>query len=84
MKAVERKSLWYHSVFSLLLCAVAIAVIAVRHDLPSLTIAGIVILYVAGNSALHWRRHDFHKETLYEYLLMAAAVTIVLFGAFRN
>ena len=84
MKAVERRAMWHHTVFSLLL-AVAMAVLFfVRHDVPSLLIIASVVLYVAGNTLLHIRHHNFRKETFYEYLLLGAAVMVVLLGAVRH
>jgi hypothetical protein len=76
--------LWYHSVFSLLLCVVMVAIILVQQDMSTLLIVGAVLIYVSGNTLLHFRRHDFHKESLYEYLIVAAAVLIVLWGAVRH
>jgi hypothetical protein len=84
VKISERQSLWYHSAFSLLLCAAMIGLIIIRHDIPTLLIVATVLAYVAGNTVLHLRRHDFRKETFYEYVIVAAAVLIVLLGAIRQ
>lgn len=80
----ERKSLWYHSAFSLLLCAAMVGLIIIRRDLSTLLIVIAVVIYVAGNTWLHLRRHDFRRETLYEYLIVAAAVLIVLLNATKH
>jgi hypothetical protein len=84
MRTSERKSLWYHSAFSAVLCALMIGLVVIKHDVPSLIVALLVAIYVAGNTWLHLRRHDFRTETLYEYLLLATAVLIVLWGAVRH
>ena len=81
MRAVERKSMWHHTMFSALLCIILVAVLVLRHDLPGFLLAGFVILYIGGNSLLHYKRKDFRKETLYEYALVSTAVLIVLLGA---
>jgi hypothetical protein len=55
-----------------------------RRDVSSLLIIATVLVYVAGNTLLHIRHHDFRRETLYEYLLVSAAVLVVLLGALRK
>lgn len=81
MKAKERKSLWHHVVFSAIICAAMAALILVRKDASSLMVAGFLIVYIGGNTFLHYRRQDFHKETFFEYLLISVAVLVVLIGA---
>jgi uncharacterized membrane protein len=84
VKISERQSLWYHSAFSLLLCTAMVGLIVVRRDIPTLLIVATVLVYVAGNTLLHMRRHDFRKETFYEYVIVATAVLVVLLGAARH
>ncbi len=84
MRAIERKSMWHHTIFSAVLCIILIALLLVRRDVSSWLIGGLIILYVAGNSLLHYWHKDFHKETLWEYLLIGAAVFIVLLGALNH
>lgn len=84
MKAVERASMWHHTLFSLLLCGAMLALLCIRRDLSSLFVVAAVLVYVAGNSYLHLRRKDFRRETLYEYLLVSAAVLIVLFSSLHH
>ena len=81
MKSVERKSLWHHVVFSAVLCAVMIAIIIVRKDMPSILLALFLASYIGGNTYLHYRRKNFHTETVLEYILISAAAFIVLAGA---
>lgn len=84
MKMIERSSMWHHTLFSLLLCAAMVALFIIRRDVSSLIIIGVVFCYVLGNTLLHVRRQDFQRETLYEYVLISAAVLIVLLGALRH
>jgi uncharacterized membrane protein len=81
MKATERASLWQHTVFSSLLCLTMIGLVLVRKDWTTLVVVGFVMLYVAGNTLLHIRRHDFRRETMYEYVIIGAAVLIVFISA---
>jgi uncharacterized membrane protein len=81
MKARERASLWQHSLFSALLCLVMIGLVLVRRNWSTLLIVGVVLFYVAGNTVLHIRRRDFRRETMYEYVIIGAAVLVVLISA---
>lgn len=84
MKAVERKSMWHHTAFSLALCAVLLAIVVVRRDVPGFMLGGLIVVYIAGNTLIHYMHKDFHKETLLEYILIGTAVLVVLLGALRN
>jgi hypothetical protein len=76
--------MWHHTVFSLALCAVLVAIILVRRDVPGLLLGGLIVAYIAGNTLIHYLHKDFHTETVLEYLLIGAAVLVVLLGAIRN
>ena len=84
MKISERKSQWHHVVFSIVLCLGLSLLLLIRKDTSTFLIVGAVLIYIAGNTALHIKRHDFRSETLYEYILVAAAVLLVLLGALRH
>lgn len=84
MKSLERTSMWHHTLFSALICLAMVVLYWFRRDTPSLIIIAFVALYVVGNTLIHLRRKDFRKETLYEYLLVSAAVLIVLLGAVQK
>jgi len=84
MKLIERKSLWHHTVFSLCMVTILAVIIFVKHDVPSLILAALIVLYIAGNTIIHIIRHDFRTETLYEYLLVGMAVFIVMVSAFNH
>lgn len=84
MKVVERKSLWHHTLFSLCVAGLLLVLIIIKHDVPTLLLVALLVVYIAGNTALHMIRHDFRTETLYEYLLVGAAVFIVMISAFGH
>lgn len=67
--------------FSVVLALLLLGIIFARRDTPTLIFSGIVMLYIIGNTALHLRRKDFRSETLYEYVLIGAAVLIVLLSS---
>jgi hypothetical protein len=81
MKATERASLWQHTLFSALLCLVLVGLVLVRQNWTTLVIVSVVLLYVLGNTLLHVKRRDFRRETMYEYVIIGAAVLVVLISA---
>ncbi len=84
MKAVQRKSLWINTVFSIIMSALIVGIIVVRRDLPALIVALLIASYVLGNVYIHFRRNDLNKETVLEYVLVAVAVFIVLASALTH
>lgn len=84
MKIAHRRTLWQHTLFSAIMCAGLIAIALVRRDIPTVIIAALIAVYVVGNAALHVRRDDFKKETMYEYVLLALAVFVVLASALTH
>lgn len=84
MKLIERRAMWHHAAFSGALCGALLAIIIIRRDMPGLLLGIFIASYVVGNTALHYIHKDFRKEMLYEYVLIAAAVSIVLISAVRH
>ncbi len=78
MKVQQRRSLWINSAYSAVMGVLIAAIIMIRRDLPATILALLIATYVLGNIYIHFRRRDLNKETIYEYLLMAVAVFIVL------
>jgi hypothetical protein len=78
MKAIHRKTIWLHTIFSFVICGLLLVIVLVRQSVPSLMLAGIFAIYVLGNGYIHIKRDDMKRETMYEYLLLALAVFVVL------
>lgn len=81
MKTAHRKTMWFHTAFSGLLCAVLIGLIVFERNLPTLVVGGALVAYLVGNAYLHIKRGDFRRDTLYEYILLALAVFVVIASA---
>lgn len=81
MKAAHHRTLWIHSVFSLLVCALLGFVVWIRGDLPTTIVAAAIALYIVGNTVIHIQRDDFKRDTFIEYILIGGAVFIVLASA---
>lgn len=84
MKATERKAMWHHSVFSSIVGLLLIGIILVRRDTAGALLGLITFIYLLGNTYIHYRHKDFRTETLYEYVLIVAAVFIVLLSSLKH
>ena len=84
MKTQHRQTLWIQSAFSAVMCAALVGMVLIRRDTPTLLLAGFLFAYILGNTAIHLKRGDFKKDTLYEYLLLGFAVFVVVSSAAIN
>lgn len=46
-------------------------------------IGAVITLYIVGNTVIHIKRDDYRQDTLIEYILIGAAVFVVLVSALR-
>ena len=81
MKIIHRKTLWIHSVFSLIVVSLLVTLIVFNRNIPVALLAIAIGVYVVGNAAIHIKRDDFREDTMLEYFLLGAAVLIVLVSA---
>lgn len=75
--------MWLHTAFSGVLCGFLIILILLKRNVPTMVVAGALIIYLLGNAYLHVRRGDFRRDTLYEYILLTLAVFVVLASAYK-
>jgi hypothetical protein len=83
VKAIHRKTLWIHTLFSFSVCALLGLIIWLKGDLPTIIIGAAIALYIFGNTVIHIKRDDYKQDTLIEYILIGSAVFIVLVSALR-
>ena len=81
MKAKQQHTLWINTAYSAVMGLLIAGIILIRRDLPTTILALLIATYVIGNIYIHIRRGDFTRESLYEYVLVAIAVFIVLASA---
>jgi hypothetical protein len=84
VKVHHRKTHWIHVAFSISLLTLLAALILIKQTLPTAVLAGAFALYVLGNGYIHAKRDDLKQETIIEYILLAAAVFIVLVSALKT
>lgn len=82
MKIHHRKTLWIHTLFSIVACSGLALLLLVQQNIPTIIVGGSLIVYILVNTYIHIRRDDFTKETIYEYILLGGAVFIVISSAF--
>lgn len=83
MKIAHRKTLWIHTFFSVVVCLLLSVVLMIRRDISTVVLIVAIGIYILVNALIHLMRDDFRQDTLVEYVLVGAAIVIVLIGALK-
>lgn len=81
MKVAHRRTLWVHTVFSLIVCGVLGFVLWRKPTVPAIVVLGAIAFYVLGNVFIHARRDDLRQDTVIEYAVFGIAIGVVLVSA---
>jgi hypothetical protein len=81
MSSKHYRAHWHHTVYNLLLLLCLIAIFFIDSAINRLLLPLLLVLYVAGNGFLHWRRGNLHRDTVLEYVLVSFMVFVLLWGA---
>lgn len=84
MKIKHHKTLWVHTLYSIVLTVGLALLVLIRRDVPTAVLAVLLVVYIIGNSYIHIKRDDLKRETIYEYILLGFAVFIVVSSAALN
>lgn len=81
MRKQHHKTLKFHTIFSIVLVLAGVTVLILK---PSwlLAVSWILLLaYVAGNGIIHSRKNQLTRDSLLEYIIVAAIAVLILVGA---
>lgn len=81
MKIAHRKTLWIHTLFSVVACVLLGIILLTRRDISTIALVTVIAVYVLANALIHLMRDDFRQDTLVEYVLVGVAIVVVLAGA---
>lgn len=81
MRKQQHRSLKLHTLFSIILAIVFVVVIAIVPEYSLFGAAGFLVMYVAGNGIIHYKKNRLSRDTLIEYVLVSLAALVVLIGA---
>lgn len=82
MRKQHHAKLKFHTIFSIVIAAVLVAVLIFVRDVALGVAIVLLLAYVAGNGIIHTRHSVLSRDTLAEYVLLSLVVLIVLIGAF--
>lgn len=83
MKKKHHSSLKFHTIYSIILSVVFLAIILVRHDLTLGLTMVFLTLYIVGNGIIHTTKNELKRDTLVEYVLVSIIIMIMTIGAIK-
>lgn len=83
MKKKHHSSLKFHTIYSIILSVVFLAIILVRHDLTLGLTMVFLTLYIVGNGIIHTTKSELKRDTLVEYVLVSIIIMIMTIGAIK-
>jgi hypothetical protein len=83
MKKIHRKSLKFHSIYSIAISIIFLVIIASVKDITLGAATVFLLLYIVGNGIIHTKNNELARDTLIEYALVSAIVLIIILGATR-
>lgn len=83
MKIIHRKTLWFHTLFSVLMCIGLTLLVLAKRDLSITILVLLLVAYILGNVVIHIKRDDFRREVLFEYSFIGIAIFVVLGGTLK-
>jgi hypothetical protein len=84
MKKKHVASLKFHTIYSIIIAAIFVLVIIFVRNILFAAAAGFLLLYIVGNGIIHAKKNELTRDTLLEYILIAAIVLVVIIGLFFN
>ena len=82
MKKIHFPSLKFHTIYSIILAVLLIAILFFAPDISLFAVIVFMILYVGGNGIIHSRTNELSRDALIEYIIIATIVLVVAIGAF--
>lgn len=80
MKKIHFPSMKFHTIYSVVLSVLFLAIVLVVPDITLAATSIFVILYVVGNGIIHSRKNELNRDTLIEYMLVSAVALVILIG----
>lgn len=81
MKKKHHSSLKFHTIYSVVLSIIFLAIILLVHDITLGATMAFMLLYVVGNGIIHTRKNELKHDTLIEYILVSIIIFVIILGA---
>lgn len=83
MKKIHHKSLKFHTLYSIALSIILLAVIVMVRDITLGITMFLLLAYIVGNGIIHSKKNELQRDTILEYIIVSVIVLIVIIGALR-
>jgi membrane-anchored protein YejM (alkaline phosphatase superfamily) len=80
MKSKHHKSLKFHTIFSIMLSIIFIAVLLINQDITLFTSAVFLLIYITGNGLIHSKTNKLSRDTMIEYIILSIIALLILLG----
>lgn len=80
MKKQHYKKLKFHTIFSVILSAIFLAVLLFVRDISFGVAAVFLSAYVIGNGIIHVRYNELSRDAVVEYIIVSIIVAVVITG----
>jgi len=81
MKQSHKKSLKFHTLFSIFLAITCGVILAIHPSWLLAVSCALLVTYVAGNGIIHSRKNQLSRDSLVEYCLVAFIACLIIIGA---
>lgn len=82
MKQAHRHSSKHHTLFTIGLALVAVAGIILLPQAALFIGLGFLVLYIAGNGLIHYKKGTGHRDAYIEYAILALVGAVIVLGLF--
>ena len=82
MKQAHRHSSKHHTLYTLGLAIIAVASILLLPAAALYIGLGFLVLYIAGNGLIHYKKGTGHRDAYIEYAILALVGVVIIAGLF--
>lgn len=83
MKKQHRSSLKFNAIYSLILSVVFLLIILFAPEMTLGVAMVFLVLYIIGNGIVHTKNNELTRDTLFEYMIVAIIVFVIILGVAR-
>lgn len=80
MKKQHYKKLKFHTIFSVSVSLLFLAILLIYHDITLAVAMVFLAVYIIGNGIIHVRHNELRRDTILEYIIVAAIVLVLIIG----
>lgn len=82
MKKRHINKLKFHTIFTVIITAVFLAVLFIVRDISFAVAMLFLAVYIAGNGIIHIRHNELARDTVIEYILIGVIAAVLFVSSF--